>query len=102
MSSQTAKKLQALTYFQGIQPDEAKRDWGGERANKVQQLQHAIATDQQDVENAQVEVDDLNAIDSDDLTPEDLHDLRNDLRETIKRLEKAKQVLFLVFWDLTC
>lgn len=99
MSSQIADKLQALTCIQGIQPDEAKRDWGGERASKVQQLQHAIATDQRDVENARVEVDDLNSIESDDLTPEDLLDLRDDLHEAIKRLEKAKQVLFLIFWD---
>lgn len=97
LSSQTGDKRHALTYIQVIQPDEAKRDWGGERANKVERLQHAIATDQREVDNAQVDVNDLNAIDSDDMTPEDV----DDLRKAIKRLEQAKQVLFLVFWDLS-
>jgi uncharacterized sporulation protein YeaH/YhbH (DUF444 family) len=98
LSSQTGEKRHALTYIQVIQPDEAKRDWGGERANKVERLQHAIAADRRDLDNAQVDVEDLNAIDSDDLTEEDI----DDLREAIKRLEQAKQVSFLVFGNLTC
>lgn len=97
MSSQTSDKLQALTCIQGIQPDEAKRDWGGERANKVQQLQHAIATCQHDILNAQVDVDELSEMDADDMTPEDKDDLINDLHEANKRLKQAKQVLLLVF-----
>jgi hypothetical protein len=86
LPSQTGDKLQALTCIQEIQPDEAKRDWGGERANKIQQLQHAIATCQRDIDNAQVDVDDLNEIDADDMTKEDI----DDLHEANKRLKQAK------------
>lgn len=81
------------TMSAGIQPDEAKRDWGGERANKVQQLQHAIATCQRDILNAQVDVDELSEIDADDMTPEDKDDLINDLHEANKRLKQAKRNL---------
>jgi hypothetical protein len=92
LSSHTCSKLQALTCIQDIQPDEAKRDWGGERASKVQQFQHAIATCQRDIGNAQVDVDDWNDIDFDDMTKEDI----DDLHEANKRLKQAKQVLFFV------
>jgi len=97
LPGQTGNKLQALTCIQGIQPDEAKRDWGGERANKVQQLQHAIATFQREIDNAHVDVDELSEMDADDMTPEDKDDLIDDLYEANKRLKQAKQVLLLVF-----
>lgn len=79
----------ALTHIQDIRPEEAKRDWGGQRARKVQELLDRVQSDKQNYDFAKQEVDSLND-DDDDLEPEEVEDLRNATR----RFRRAKQVAF--------
>jgi glutaredoxin 2 len=55
--------------FQDIQPEEAKKDWKGQKAKDVQRLIDAVATDDQDLQDIETKLEDI-----DDLTEDEKED----------------------------
>jgi hypothetical protein len=85
-----------LTAIQRIQAEEAKIDWPGVKANLIQRLQDAIATDGRDIEATETELEayegDYNELD--EWEREEAHELR-------KRAKEVKQVPCNPF-EFTC
>jgi hypothetical protein len=79
-------KFTKLNAIQDIQAEEAKRDWHGQEAMKIQRLIDGVATDTRDETEIQV---DVNAYgDDDDLSEEEFEELH----ALTRCLKQVKQV----------
>lgn len=78
-----------LTAMQDVKAEESRKDWLGERANKIQLLLEAIAIDQRDFEFAEAEL--ANYEDDDNELNEE--EVKNVI-EYRKNSKQAKQVSF--------
>ncbi|KAE9378390.1 hypothetical protein N431DRAFT_400024 [Stipitochalara longipes BDJ] len=68
-----------------IRPDEAKRDWGGEKARAIQGHQDAIARDRRDLEDAEAEAEYWS--EAEELDPAEQHRLIRREKEVKRRLK---------------
>jgi hypothetical protein len=85
-NSANEDKFAKLNAIQDIQAEEAKRDWHGQEAIKIQQLIDGVATDTRDETEIQA---DVNAYgDDDDLSEEEFEELH----ALTRRLKQVKQV----------
>jgi hypothetical protein len=85
-NSAIADKFTKLNAIQDIQAEEAKRDWHGQEAVKIQRLIDSVATDTRDETEIQA---DVNAYgDDDDLSEEEFEELH----ALTRRLKQVKQV----------
>jgi hypothetical protein len=79
-------QLTKLNAIQDIQAEEAKRDWHGQEAMRIQRLIDGVATDTRDETEIQA---DVNAYgDDDDLSEEEFEELH----ALTRRLKQVKQV----------
>jgi hypothetical protein len=85
-NSAIADRFTKLNVIQDIQAEEAKRDWHGQEAVKIQRLIDGVATDTRDETEIQA---DVNAYgDDDDLSEEEFEELH----ALTRRLKQVKQV----------